>query len=376
MYEREIYPKLIKNLKPNKVLVLYGARRVGKTFLIEKLVKELKGKKVKFVTGEDKGVCEELSAQSVQALKRFVSDNEFLIIDEAQKIPNIGLNLKLIVDHIPKIKVLASGSASFNLAQKLGEPLLGRKTLLSLFPLSAKEFIDYEGVENYKANLENILTFGGYPEIQKLNSKEEKAEYLREVLKSLVLNDIVDLEEVKNTEKLLDILTMLSFQVGSEVSLSEIGSKVGLHKDTVAKYLALLEKVFIIKKVRGFSRNLRNEMTKNSKYYFFDNGIRNSVINNFNNFKYRNDIGQLWENYLIMERLKRQEYSKKLTNNYFWRTYSQKEIDWVEEKDGKIKAFEIKYSKDSFKIPTDWKKAYPDSSFKLINRENFLDFIL
>jgi uncharacterized protein len=376
MYIREIYSQIQENLKPNKVLVLYGARRVGKTFLIEKLVEELKEKKIKFVTGEDKWVCEELSSQSVQSLKRFVGDNEVLIIDEAQKVPNIGLNLKLVVDHIPEIKVLASGSASFDLVKKLGEPLLGRKILLRLFPLSAKEFIDHEGVENYKANLEEVLIFGGYPELQKLKTKEEKAEYLSEVLNSLVLNDIVDLDEVKNTEKLLDILTMLSFQVGSEVSLSEIGSKVGLHKDTVSKYLNLLEKVFIIKKVRGFSRNLRNEVTKNSKYYFYDNGIRNSVINNFNIFKYRNDIGQLWENYIVMERVKRQKYSREVTNNYFWRTYSKKEIDWIEEKDGFLKAFEIKYSKDSFKVPPDWKKAYPSSGFKLINRDNFLEFIL
>lgn len=376
MYIREIYSQIQENLKPNKVLVLYGARRVGKTFLIERLVEELKEKKVKFVTGEDKWVCEELSSQSIQSLKRFVGESEVLIIDEAQKVPNIGLNLKLIVDHIPEIKVLASGSASFDLAKKLGEPLLGRKILLRLFPLSAKELIDHEGVENYKANLEETLIFGGYPELQKLNTKEEKAEYLSEVLNSLVLNDIVDLDEVKNTEKLVDILTMLSFQVGSEVSLTEIGSKVGLHKDTVLKYLNLLEKVFIIKKVRGFSRNLRNEMTKNSKYYFYDNGIRNSVINNFNTFKYRNDIGQLWENYIVMERVKRQRYSREVTNNYFWRTYSKKEIDWIEEKDGFLKAFEIKYSKDSFKVPSDWKKAYPSSEFTLINRDNFLEFIL
>lgn len=376
MYDREIYSQIVENLLPNKVLILYGARRVGKTFLIEKLVKELEGKKVKFVTGEDKWVCKELSKQSLQSLKRFVADSEYLIIDEAQKVPDIGLNLKLIVDHIPNIKVLASGSTSFNLAQKLGEPLLGRKLLLTLYPLSAKEFVDYEGVENYEANLEEILTFGSYPEVQKLDSKEKKAQYLHEVINSLVLNDIVDLEEVKNTEKLLDILTMLSFQLGAEVSLTEIGGKVGLHKDTVAKYLSLLEKVFIIKKVRGFSRNLRNEMTKNSKYYFFDNGIRNSVINNFNEFKYRNDLGQLWENYIVMERIKRQKYNKKLVNNYFWRTYSQKEIDWVEEKDGQLKAFEIKYGKGDFKVPADWKNAYPESTFKVINRENFLDFIL
>jgi len=376
MYNREIFSQIKESLKPNKVLVLYGARRVGKTFLLEKLTKELGEEKVKFVTGEDKWTRKELSSESIKNLQRFIGDNEFLIIDEAQKVPSIGLNLKLMVDHISGIKVLASGSTSFNLAKELGEPLLGRKVLLTLFPLSAKEFIDDEGVENYKADIESLLIFGSYPEIQSMNSRQEKIQYLSEVINSLVINDIVYLEEVKNTEKLLDILIMLAFQLGNEVSLSEIGSKVGLHKDTVAKYLSLLEKVFIIKKVRGFSRNLRNEITKNSKYYFYDNGIRNSVINNFNDFGYRNDLGQLWENYIIMERIKRQKYNKEMVNNYFWRTYSQKEIDWIEEKDGNLKAFEIKYSKNDFKIPSDWKKAYPDSSFELINGDNFLEFIL
>jgi len=376
MYRREIYSQIKEKMKPNKVLVLYGARRVGKTFLINQFVEEYGKENIKLVTGEDRWIRDELSSQSVVNLKKFVGGNEILIIDEAQKVPNIGLNLKLIVDHLPNIKVLASGSASFDLAKKLGEPLLGRKILLTLFPLSAKEFIENDSVETYKANLEDILIYGGYPELQGLRTKEEKITYLNEVINSLVLNDILDLEEVKNTEKLLDILTMLSFQIGSEISLTEIGSKIGLHKDTVAKYLNLLEKVFIIKKVRGFSRNLRNEMTKNSKYYFYDNGIRNAVINNFNAFKYRNDVGQLWENYIIGERIKKQKYSNEVTNNYFWRTYSKKEIDWIEEKDGFLKAFEIKYGKDDVKIPSDWKKAYPDSEFSVINRENFLDFIV
>lgn len=376
MYNRELFKQLKEKITPEKVLVLYGARRVGKTFLLNKFIKEIGVSDVKFVTGEDRFIKEDLSSESIDILRRFIGDKKVLIIDEAQAIPNIGLNLKLIVDNIPNVSVIASGSTSFDLAEKLGEPLLGRKNLLTLFPLSAKEFIVTESLESYKSKLEEILIFGGYPEVQNIQEKNEKANYLLEIANTLILKDIINTDEIRDSGKIIDILTMLAFQIGKEVSLSEIGTSVGLHKDTVAKYLRLLEKTFIIKKVRGFSRNLRKEITKTSRYYFYDNGVRNAFINNFNQIKLRNDIGELWENYIVIERVKRNKYSRNLVNYYFWRTYEQKEIDWVEEKDGSLIAFEIKYNGEKFKIPTDWKNAYPKAKVNLINKLNFLEYIL
>ncbi len=376
MYKRELFEQLKNMIVPQKVLILYGARRVGKTFLLNKLINELGEENVRFVTGEDRFVKEELSSQSIDSLKRFIGNKKILIIDEAQTIPNIGLNLKLIVDNIPEVAVIASGSTSFDLAAKLGEPLLGRKNLLTLFSLTAKEFIETESLESYKSKLEEILIFGGYPEVQSITEKNEKANYLSEIANTLILKDIIDLDEVRDTGKLIDILTMLAFQIGKEVSLSEIGTSVGLHKDTIAKYIHLLEKAFIIKKVRGFSRNLRKEITKTSRYYFYDNGIRNAFINNFNQLKLRNDIGELWENYIVMEKIKRHKYNRETVNYYFWRTYEQQEIDLIEEKDGNLNAFEVKYSRDKFKIPSDWKAAYPDAPVHLVNSTNFLEYVL
>lgn len=355
---------------------MYGARRVGKTFLLNKLIEEIGVSEVKFVTGEDRYIREELSSESIDKLKRFIGEKKILIIDEAQAVPNIGLNLKLIVDNISNVSVIASGSTSFDLAEKLGEPLLGRKNLLTLYPLSAKEFVETESLENYRSKLDEILIYGGYPEVQKIQDRNDKANYLSEIANTIILEDIINTDEVRDSGKIIDILTLIAFQVGKEVSLSELGMNVGLHKDTVAKYLRLLEKIFIIKKVKGFSRNLRKEVTKMSRYYFYDNGIRNAFINNFNQIKLRNDIGELWENYIVMERVKRNKYNRNLVNSYFWRTYGHNEIDLIEEKDGMLDAFEIKYKSQKFRVPNDWKNSYPEAKFHLINNSNFLDYIL
>ena len=377
LIKRQIYNLLEKKLQENKVVLLYGPRRVGKTTLLGELSKNLESKeKIKFVNGETLIIQEELSSQSIEKLKSFVGENSLLIIDEAQKIPNIGLNLKLIVDHIPKIKIIASGSASFSLAQKVGEPLTGRKKTILLYPVSVKELVDLQDITYYKEIFESHLIFGGYPELFSLKSNEEKQDYLNELIDSYLFRDIFEIEQVKNPKKIRDLLALLAFQIGKEVSLSELANSLDLHSDTVARYLDLMEKSFIIVNIRGFSRNLRKEITKTSRYYFYDNGVRNALINNFNPLNLRNDIGELWENFIVMERIKKQAYQPIYSNNYFWRTYDQKEIDWVEEREGKLFGYEIKWGDKKSKEPKLWKETYSNAEFKIINRENYLDFVI
>lgn len=374
--ERLVSDMLLRSLEPGKVVVLYGPRRAGKTFLLGHLRGELeKNGKVLFLNGESRIVQESLSTEIPERLASYIGDAKTLVIDEAQKVPSIGLNLKLIVDSMPHLAVIASGSASFDLAQKIGEPLTGRKKTLLLYPVSAREIVRATDMNHYLSTLETSLIYGGYPELFSLPSDDARRDYLSGLVDSLLLKDILDMEQVKGAKKLFDLLTLIAFKIGKEVSLTELGSALDLHKDTVARYLNLLEKSFIVKNIRGFSRNLRKEVTKNSRYYFFDNGIRNALINNWNPISRRDDIGMLWENYVVMERLKKQSYENLHANNYFWRTYDQKEIDWVEERDGKLFGYEIKWSDASLKAPQSWVETYPDASYEVVNRENFLDFI-
>jgi uncharacterized protein len=374
---RQAYSLIKEKLQENKVVLLYGPRRTGKTTLLNKLVEELKDQeKIKFENGESLITQKELSSQMIAKLKSFVGNTSLLIIDEAQKIPNIGLNLKLIVDHIPGIKVLVSGSASFDLAQKVGEPLTGRKKTIHLYPISAKELIETYSVTHYKESLEISLIFGGYPELFGLNLEKQKSNYLKEIINSYLLRDILEIERVRSPKKIIDLLSLLAFQIGKEVSLSELANSLDLHSDTVYRYLDILEKAFVIVNVRGFSRNLRKEVTKTSRYYFYDNGIRNALINNFNHIGIRDDIGMLWENYIVMERLKKQSYDEILSHNYFWRTYDQKEVDWVEEREGKLFGYEIKWKGNKIKVPKEWLDTYKNAEYKVINQDNHLDFII
>ena len=371
--------KHLENLKnfvqPNKVIVIYGPRRCGKTTLLKKFLESI-NEKYLFVNGEDIFVQEQLNNQSIIKLKNFVGDYKLLAIDEAQRIPNIGLNLKLIVDNIENIKVIATGSASFDLYQKLGEPLTGRKITLKLFPLAQLELAKIEKPHETKANLEARLIFGSYPEIILAKDDREKITYLRELASSYLCKDILEMNGLKHSDKLIKILQLLAFQIGSEVSSSEIASQAGINKKTVEKYFDLLEKVFVIFKIRGFSRNLRKEVSKSPKYYFYDLGVRNVLINNFNPINLRNDVGMLWENYIISERIKKQEYTGLQANNYFWRTYDKKEIDFVEERSGKLYAYEIKWEPKKISPPKDWNETYPHSEFLVISQDNYLEFIL
>ena len=371
--------KHIENLRklitPGKVVVIYGARRVGKTTLLQKFLKNEDATKVLFVNGDDIMVRHYLQSQSINKLQDFVGEHVLLVVDEAQHIERIGLNLKIIVDHMPHVKVIATGSSSFDLAKDVGEPLTGRKFVLPLFPLAQMEISGQEKRHETEANLELRLIYGSYPEVVTTRDNARREEYLREIISSYLFKDILALEGVRYANKLVRILQLLAFQIGKEVSLAELGRQLGMSKNTVERYLDLLEKVFVVYRRTGFSRNLRKEITKNHRFYFFDTGIRNALIGNFNPLAIRNDVGELWENYVITERYKKHEYSRHTVNSYFWRTYDKKEIDLVEEQTGHLSGYEIKWKNIPVKTPQDWKASYPGADFSVIHRENYLEFI-
>jgi len=371
--------KQIDNLKklitPGKVAVIYGARRVGKTTLVQKFLEAQDAERVLFVNGDDIVVRQYLESQSISKLQDFVGDHSLLVVDEAQHIQKIGLNLKIIVDHMPHVKIIATGSSSFDLAKDVGEPPTGRKFVLPLFPLAQMEISRIEKRHETEANLESRLIYGSYPEVVTTRDNAKREDYLREIISSYLLKDILQLEGIRYADKLVRLLQLLAFQLGSEVSITELGRQLGMSKNTVERYVDLLEKVFVIYRRIGFSRNLRKEITKNPRFYFFDNGIRNALIGNFNPLAIRNDLGELWENYIVTERYKRQEYVRQTTNAYFWRTYDKKEIDLVEEGKGELWGYEIKWKNAPVKIPRDWSTGYPTAGFSVIHRENYLEFI-
>lgn len=360
----------------NKVMVLLGARRVGKTVFIKHLSDTEFSEPYLWLNGEDITTLAILADRSVENYRSLVGSNRILIIDEAQKVPEIGLVLKLMVDHIKDIKIIATGSSVFDLSNKLGEPLTGRKYTFYLFPLAQVEYSKYENLTETRSRLEERLVYGSYPELTSIAGLDEKADYLRELVNSYLLKDILEFEGIRNADKLINLLRLIAFQVGKEISLEELGRQLGISRNTVERYLDLLSKVFVIFKLAGFSRNLRKEITKSNRWYFYDNGIRNALISNFNPLSLRNDHGELWENYLITERIKYQQYTGMHSNNYFWRTYQQQEIDLIEEHSGRLDAFEIKWSTTKkVKAPAAWVNAYPDSTYKVITPENYLDWI-
>ncbi|MBU2635114.1 ATP-binding protein [Patescibacteria group bacterium] len=370
------YYNLEKYLKPNKVLVILGSRQVGKTTLLKDYLDTIKGKmKYKLDFGDDIKTQELLSSRDFSKIKEYAQGYDLIAIDEAQKIEKIGETLKIMVDQIPGIKIIATGSSSFELSGQIGEPLTGRKTTLILYPISQIELKNLCNNYELKRKMEEYLIYGSYPEVIVNSSIGEKKRILNEIIGSYLLKDVLELEKVKGSKVLLDLLRLLAFQMGSEVSLSELGRQLGLDYKTVARYLDLFEKSFVIYTLRGFSRNLRKEVTKKAKYYFFDNGVRNAIIANFNPLELRDDIGKLWENFVISERLKKQSYRSIFANNYFWRTWDQKEIDFIEERGGKLYGYEIKWKGGKVKPPDDWKLTYPNSEFLLISQENYLEFI-
>jgi len=365
---------LKKLISPQKAVVIYGPRRCGKTTLITEMLKNV-SEKYLLTSGEDIAVRDYLESESIEKLRSFIGSNTLLVIDEAQKVRNIGTNIKLILDHIPQTKIVATGSSSFDLAKHIGEPLTGRKFTLRLFPLAQLELAPLENAAETAARLEERLIYGSYPEVVLTRDPAQRILYLKEVVSSYLYKDILELEGVRSSDKLIRLLQLIVFQIGKEVSCTELGTQLGISKNTVERYLDLLEKAFVIFRLRGFSRNLRKEITKNSRYYFYDTGIRNALINNFNPLSLRDDIGMLWENYIICERMKKQEYTGIASNNYFWRTYDKKEIDFVEEHEGKLYGYEIKWAPGRTRIPELWIATYPNALFDTITRENYSSFI-
>jgi predicted AAA+ superfamily ATPase len=361
-------------LQPNKVLVIYGPRQIGKTTLVREYLRRTSFK-YRFHTGDDLRVQNLLGSRDLKALQEFAEGQQLLIIDEAQRIPDVGLGLKMLVDHVDGLRIIATGSASFDLSGKIGEPLTGRKTTRILYSLAQMELLAESEKFDLRSSLDGFLLYGSYPEVLTSTSKAAKKECLHELVGSYLLKDILELERVKNPRHLLDLLKLLAFQIGRDVSLSELASNLGIDAKTVARYLDLLEKSFVIVTLSGFSRNLRKEISKSRRYFFFDNGIRNAVISNFNSLDLRDDVGALWENFVVMERLKKSHYERSFKNFYFWRTYDQKEIDLVEEADGKLAGFELKYSKRAVKKPEEFLSTYPGSTFEVIHRQNYLDFV-
>ncbi len=368
--------ELLKSLKPQKVTVLLGARRVGKSILLESLLKNYK-RPYLYLNGEDEDTHDLLAQRSVSNYLRVLNGNDLLVIDEAQNIPDIGRKLKLMVDSIKGLKILVTGSSAFDILNISGEPLTGRSITVFLYPIWQGEL--KENAIQTKQNLEERLIFGSYPELWHLKTLDEKKKYLSDLSNSYLLKDILVLDGLRNASIVNSLLKMIAYQIGKEVSFNELGTALGISKNTVEKYLNLLTKVFVLYKVSAYSNNLRKEISKSQRWYFVDNGIRNAVVGNFEPLALRrpDEKGMLWENYLFMERVKRNSYKKLKPEYFFWRTYDQQEIDLLEVTSKNINAFEFKYGvKKLPKKPVAFGKAYPDSGFEVINESNYLDFIL
>ena len=355
-----------------KVIIIYGPRQAGKTTLIKALLSDM-DKKYEYFTGDDLYAQSIFSKNELESLKR-VLKNDIVFIDEAQKIENIGLSLKLMFDNL-SMKIITSGSASFELADKLNEPLTGRTKTFWLYPLAYSEIEDKYKQTAPETSLEEMLRFGMYPKIHSLSNDKEKEGYLYEYLNNYLYKDILAFEGVRKPKKVVDLLTLLALQIGKEVSISELSKNLAISQKAVENYLDILEKMFVLVNLRGFSRNLRKEISKTSKYYFMDIGLRNALIRNFNPLKLRQDTGELFENWMIIEKIKAATIFEKPANFYFWRTYDQKEIDLIEERDGNLFGYEIKWKNKAVKSPKEWLSEYDNSSFKVINKENFVSFL-
>lgn len=372
--KRTLQDKISERIEPNKAILLFGARRVGKTVLMRELIKTFSGKSM-LLNGEDYDTIALLNERSVANYRHLLEGIDLLAIDEAQNIPDIGSKLKLIVDEIEGVRVIASGSSSFDLLNKAGEPLVGRSTQFRLNPFSQNEISQMENALETRQNLESRLIYGSYPEVVMLNSFERKTDYLRDIVGAYLLKDILAIDGLKNSGKMRELLRLIAFQMGSEVSYEELGRQLGMSKNTVEKYLDLLSKVFVVYRLGAYSRNLRKEVVKAGKWYFYDNGIRNAIIGNFTPLAIRQDVGALWENYLISERIKAADNESQAKEFYFWRTYDNQEIDLIEESYKGLSAFEFKWGDKKTSAPVAFATAYPEASYEVINKEGYLKFI-
>lgn len=366
------------NIFPKRALIIYGPRRVGKTTMLQAYLNSSEAKERSrrpfYSTGDDFTLRELFRGEKRQEILDFARSYDLIAIDEAQFIPSIGLGVKMIIDAFPEKAVLLTGSSSFDLSGKVGEPLTGRHFILTLLPIAQSEM----SVSSFelKNTLADFLIYGSYPEVLLEENKEKKVKILTELISSYLFKDALAFDKIRSADLLLDIVRCLAFQVSGEVSLNEIARTVKTDVKTVGRYLDLLEKMFVIKKVRGFSRNLRNEISKKAKYYFLDNGVRNAVVGQFNELRMRNDVGALWENFVFMELVKQSNISDSFATYYFWRTHTGQEVDLIRESGGRLTAIECKWSGGEVKTPTLWKAAYPDAEFITITRENYLEYLM
>lgn len=374
--DRYLLTQLQSAISPGKVAVLYGPRQVGKTTLVMELLAKTT-LKAQLISADELRYREALASQDRHVLGNLLADNELLIIDEAQRVENIGLNLKILVDQFPKAAFIATGSASFALANKVSEPLTGRTLTYYMYPVSYGEISQTYGPFEAREQLDRWLIWGTYPEVVMEERTPKRERLLGELVGSYLYRDLLELDGLRKPEKIVDLLRLLAFQIGQEVSLAELATSLAINRATIDRYLDLLEKVFVIFRIRGFSRNLRKEVTKNARYYFYDNGVRNALIQNFNPLHLRNDVGQLWENYLVMERRKVNATLNRSANIYFWRTYDQKEIDYLEERGGKLFGYEFKRQGKMRKATRrEFIATYPNAELQTITLDNFESFLV
>lgn len=373
-FERTIYQTITDNLFKGKVIVIYGARRVGKTTLSMQLIENQAS--ARYINCELLQNKTALETTNTELLRSFIGKANLVVLDEAQQINNIGMILKVLVDTFPDIQFIATGSSSFELGQKISEPLTGRSRIFYLSPLSIEELNQHFDFITIKARFETILRFGTYPEV--FNKADSEAiEELNNIASNYLYKDVLIFERLKRSDLLINLLRAIALQLGNELSYSELSRLLGENIHTIKRYLELLEKAFVIFRLPSLSRNPRNEIAKGQKIYFYDLGIRNSLIQNYNSLNLRNDTGGLWENFCILERMKYNNNHRQFINSYFWRTYDQKEIDYIEEKGGKFYAFEFKYNPQKTQVmPREFKKNYPESEYSVITAENFWNFVI
>lgn len=369
------FDDLDRLLAPGKVLVIFGARQVGKTTLVRNYLNKTAWR-FRFDTGDDTRIQELFASGRLDHLREYATGYDLIVIDEAQRVPNVGLGLKMLVDAFPALRLLVTGSSSFELAGQVGEPLTGRKRTLTLFPVAQIELAQLHNRFDLRAKLEDSLIFGGYPEVVTAPTRDEKARVLNEIASSYLLKDVLALDSIRNSRAIFDILRLIALQVGAEVSLTEIGGQTGINYRTVDHYMDVMEQTFIIRRLPGLGTNPRTDLRKKNKYFFVDTGIRNALISNFNPTSMRGDNGQLWENFLFIERMKQQAYTGQFTNQYFWRTKSSAEIDLVEEKGGTFAAYEFKWGNKHPGRPKAWCEFAPDATWQIITPDNYLDFVL
>lgn len=373
MIQRLLKNQVIQNHKNGFINIIYGPRRVGKTTLCNQIIEEMPDLNWFKANGDDIRDRDYLSVPSLSNLLTIIGSANAIFIDEAQRIPNIGLSLKLLIDNNPQLFILITGSSSIDLSNGIHEPLTGRNQKYKLYPLSIKEILQAKRFIDVLSELNSYLRFGSYPYIFSLATEDDKRKYLLSIVEDYLYRDLKDLANIETFDNLQKLTTLLAFQVGSEVSHNELSVTLGVDAKTIKKYISLLKKAFIIFEIPSFSRNLRNELNKSKKYFFWDLGVRNAVINQFQDLNSRNDSGVLWENFVALERKKQNEYSGNLVNYYFWRTYKGAEIDWIEEKDGELEAFEFKFSKRKVRTPKAFLETY-NTEQKIINKENFLQY--